>query len=42
MHDTYGTHFDKVIAVAHPGKADTTDPCTGVRPRPADGERPTV
>ncbi|WP_326582822.1 phospholipase D-like domain-containing protein [Streptomyces sp. NBC_00481] len=41
VHDMYRTHFNKVIAVAHPGKADTTDLCKGVKPLPADGEKPT-
>lgn len=40
VHDMYRTHFDRVIAVAHPGKADTTDLCKGVKPLPADGEKP--
>ncbi|MBE4737650.1 MULTISPECIES: phospholipase D-like domain-containing protein [Streptomyces] len=40
VHDMYRTHFDKVIGVAYPGKADTTDLCKGVKPLPADGEKP--
>ncbi|MFE7837722.1 phospholipase D-like domain-containing protein [Streptomyces sp. NPDC057474] len=40
VHDMYRAHFDKVIGVAHPGKADTTDLCKGVKPLPADGEKP--
>lgn len=39
VHDLYRAHFDRVVAVAHPGKADGTDLCKGVKPLPADGER---
>lgn len=42
VHDMYRAHFDKVIGVAYPGKADTTDLCKGVKPLPADGEKPTA
>ncbi|MER6009780.1 phospholipase D-like domain-containing protein [Streptomyces bluensis] len=42
VHDMYKAHFNKVIGVAYPGKADTTDLCKGVKPLPADGEKPTV
>ncbi|MCL6739459.1 phospholipase D-like domain-containing protein [Streptomyces neyagawaensis] len=41
VHDMYKAHFDQVIKVAHPGKSDTTDLCKGVKPLPADGEKPT-
>lgn len=40
VHDMYKAHFDRVIGVAYPGKADTTDLCKGVKPLPADGEKP--
>nr|WP_238431493.1 phospholipase D-like domain-containing protein [Streptomyces cavernae] len=40
VHNMYKAHFDKVIAVAYPGRADTTDLCMGVKPLPADGEKP--
>lgn len=40
VHEMYKAHFNKVIGVAYPGKADTTDLCKGVKPLPADGEKP--
>ncbi|MBA2806126.1 hypothetical protein E0500_001260 [Streptomyces sp. KM273126] len=42
VHDMYKVHFNKVIGVAYPGKADGTDLCKGVKPLPADGEKPTT
>ncbi|GAA3805945.1 phospholipase D-like domain-containing protein [Streptomyces phyllanthi] len=42
VHEMYRAHYNKVIGVAYPGKADTTDLCKGVKPLPADGERPTT
>ncbi len=42
VHDMYKAHFDRVTAVAYPGKADTTDLCKGVKPLPDDGEKPTT
>ncbi|MWA11095.1 phospholipase D-like domain-containing protein [Streptomyces sp. BA2] len=40
VHDAYRGHFDRVRAVAWPGKADSTDLCKGVKPLPPDGEKP--
>lgn len=40
VHDMYKAHFNKVIGVAYPGKADSTDLCKGVKPLPPDGEKP--
>ncbi|MFF4521386.1 phospholipase D-like domain-containing protein [Streptomyces bluensis] len=40
VHDMYKAHFNKVIGIAYPGKADATDLCKGVKPLPADGEKP--
>ncbi|MGW7076274.1 phospholipase D-like domain-containing protein [Streptomyces sp. NPDC054866] len=40
VHDAYRGHFDRVRAVAWPGKADGTDLCKGVKPLPPDGEKP--
>ncbi|WP_320783699.1 phospholipase D-like domain-containing protein [Streptomyces sp. CRN 30] len=39
LHDRYRAHFQRVTEVAHPGRADGTDLCKGVKPLPADGER---
>lgn len=38
VHDMYAAEFSKVIKVAYPGTADTTNLCKGVKPLPADGE----
>ena len=42
VHDMYKVHFDRVTKVAHPGTADGTDLCKGVKPLPDDGEKPTT
>ncbi|GAA2257453.1 hypothetical protein GCM10010145_27200 [Streptomyces ruber] len=39
VHGLYRAHFDRVVRAAHPGTADGTPLCRGVRPLPTDGER---